>query len=437
MKYVFSGLLAAVCLSAAPTAATVYTATSATLHSVFASASSGDTIKLSGNFGQTTLANRSFASMVTIDASRARFSDTLVVRNIDYLTIQGGVFGNTTGSTSYLRAIAAFGGSNLLFNRIAFVGNDTGTGLGASGTTHVKVASSTFTHLKVGAALTSVSSSFLLNNSVTYAASDGFEIADSRNVTASGNKCSLSTPSPGAHPDCIQMWSIAGNPIQSDIIISGNTATGATQGFTSFDPANASGLRFKFLDNIVNTSYPQGVACYGCIDSVFTGNKLTTLTGALYQTAIHIVGGSGNVISGNTVGAGGGHPANHSFYSADPLDFSGDAPGDGSDTGIGADPETVVDAGPDDGSAAPDTSGDSTDGLDVLPLFEARFARDARVTGGSFDSLIDDPVPDAILADVVARGGGAVPEPASWVMLISGFALAGSALRQQRRLTAH
>ncbi len=383
MKYLFGSYMAAVLLCASPTCATIYTATAATLSKTFAEAGAGDTIKLTGNFGQTTLANRSFASMLTIDASKARFTDSLVVRNIDYLTVQGGTFGNTRGSTAYLRAIAIFGGSNLLFNRVAFVGNDTGTGLGASGVAHIKVASSTFSHLKVGASLTSVSSSFLVGNSVTYSSSDGFEIADSRNVTASNNKCSLSTPSPGAHPDCIQMWSIAGHALQSDIIISGNTATGATQGFTSFDPANASGQRYQFLNNVVNTSYPQGIACYGCIDSIFTGNILTTLQGSLYQTTINIVGGHGNVISHNSVGAGGGKPANKGFYSAVP-------PG-------------VAIAG-----------------------------SDAAVLDEGFETSAEDPIPAAILADVVPRAGGAVPEPSVWATMVAGFGLAGSALRRGR-----
>jgi hypothetical protein len=37
---------------------------------------------------------------------------------------------------------------------------------------------------------------------------------------------------------------------------------------------------------------------------------------------------------------------------------------------------------------------------------------------------------------IASVGGGAVPEPATWALMISGFGLAGSALRSRRRVTA-
>lgn len=77
---------------------------------------------------------------------------------------------------------------------------------------------------------------------------------------------------------------------------------GATQGFTSFTPSSGGGLRIFMLNNRVNLSYSQGIACYNCVDSVFSGNMLTTIPGSDHQTRINIVGGRNNIISNNSIG---------------------------------------------------------------------------------------------------------------------------------------
>jgi hypothetical protein len=45
-------------------------------------------------------------------------------------------------------------------------------------------------------------------------------------------------------------------------------------------------------------------------------------------------------------------------------------------------------------------------------------------------------IPDGAYQLVISEGGGAVPEPAAWALMISGFAGAGSALRRQRKPVA-
>lgn len=57
------------------------------------------------------------------------------------------------------------------------------------------------------------------------------------------------------------------------------------------------------IGNIVNTSFPQGIACYECYSSIFTDNVLTTLPGSSYRTSMNIVGGGHNIISNNVVTA--------------------------------------------------------------------------------------------------------------------------------------
>lgn len=288
-------------LVAASSAGAVTTyANSANFASVFARAAAGDRIVLSGKFGLVSLANRSWSTPVTIDASKASFGNSLSIKNVSGVSFIGGRYGSTTAPMRLGRAIAIYGGSDISFSAPVIQGNRAGVGLAFTGSSDISVTGARLTGLKVGLTLMSVAGGSLTGNRSLAAASDGFNIVDSRFVTATGNSCSGTVISPGAHPDCIQMWSIAGKPLMSDIRITGNTATGATQGFTLF---NNGGRRITISDNRIDTSYPQGIACYGCIDSVFRNNVLTTQRGARFRTSINIVGGRNNVVGGNSVGA--------------------------------------------------------------------------------------------------------------------------------------
>lgn len=288
-------------VTSAATAATVQ-ATSANFTSVFKSARAGDRIILSGSFAAFTLADQSWSSPVQIDATAARFTDSLTIRNVSGLAFTGGTFGSTTAAMRQGRAVVIYGGSGISFTTPTVNGNRTGVGIAFNGSRDISVINGKFSTLKVGLTLIGVTGGNLTGNKSLAAASDGMNIVDSHFVTASKNTCSGTVISVGAHPDCIQLWSLAGNPVQSDISLLDNVATGATQGFTSFDSSRGGGLRIIMRRNRVDTSYPQGIACYGCVDSIFTDNVLTTQPGAAYRTSMNIVGGSNNLIANNSIG---------------------------------------------------------------------------------------------------------------------------------------
>lgn len=282
--------------------ATVYTATEATLAATWKAVKAGDTIALSGTFGLTRLQYASFARPVTLDARGAVFTDTLVIKNVDNLNVVGGRYGSATQAMTYGKAIIVAGGSKIGFTKPTVTGNFGGQGINFDGTSGAAVNYGTFTGLWVGVAFNSVTGGWAKGNYVTKSVADGFDIDDSHNVKVSGTTCSGGSPAAGAHPDCIQLWSTAGHAVQSDITLTHNTAIGATQGFTSFSPEKGGGLRISMTYNTVNTSYPQGIACYACVDSEFLYNTLTTLPGATYMTNMNIIGGSNNTILGNTIG---------------------------------------------------------------------------------------------------------------------------------------
>jgi len=377
-------LAGALTLAAAlPANAATRTATASTWKAVFAAAKAGDTIRLSGTFGRVALQDRSFTTALTIDARGATFTDTLSLSRIDNVRVLGGTYGST--SAAMAAAVRVSGSSRILFSAPKVNGNGTSShGIDVGSSTGITIDKGIFTGLRLGVGFIAVTNGKLTGNQSIRASNDGFNVADSHNILVSRNSCSGTAITPGAHPDCVQLWSIAGNAPQSDIEISDNTATGATQGFTSFNGKDGGGIRFKFLRNRVDTSYPQGIACYECVDSQFIGNILTTQAGARWRTSMNIVGGRNNVISGNSVAAYAGLTLSAvGFGATDLLAFEADLP-------------------------------------DVV----------------RFDDPGDLSFGDGAAALAPVIGAAAVPEPATWLLAIAGFAVVGAAARRRRALAA-
>lgn len=353
---------------AVPAGAVQLHATSATLKSVFAAAKSGDNIRLTGNFGAQALQARSFTGRVTIDATRATFTDTLTIRDVTNLDFVGGRFGSTTSTYQNGGTIRVTGGSGVRFLRPTIVGDGLGKahGIGFSDTTRFTVDRGTFEGLRLAIGVGNSTRGLISNNRITKATSDGINISSSQIVTARNNHCSNTIISLGAHPDCIQLWSRIGEPIQSDIKLLDNEAHGYTQGFTSFDPGDASGLRIEISGNIVATSLPQGIACYGCFDSLVTRNTLTTLPGANHRTTIRVIGGADNIVTANSV--------------------------------------------------APYTKAPALGGRLAFDSELASDFGDFGDLGGSFD---------------IAGSAASVPEPLTWVQMLLGMGLIGAATRRR------
>jgi hypothetical protein len=369
-----------------PASAAVLRATQASIYSTFNAANAGDTIALVGAFDSLYLANRSFSRVVTLDASQAQFSGTLTLDHVNQIALSGGTF-NIATNGAYAKGVAVYGGVNVYFDNVTVNGSGNGLidqfGIAANGTRNLQVTHSKLNGLFSGIATGALTGGFLAANTFTGSTSDGIDIADSHGVTASGNKCVGGHPGPGAHPDCIQLWSVAGHALESDIIVINNSATGPTQGFTDFD----AGIRIRFSGNTVASSYIAGVACYACVDSIITNNALSTLAGSAYQTQVVIRGGSNNIISGNLVAA----------YAA-PRSAA---------ASLGA--ELAL------SDYSPPAFGDELFLPPTDPAGGSLLASSLAASGASSVSE-DDPA--------------AVPEPSSWALFITGFAAVGIARRR-------
>ncbi len=368
-------------------------ATSATLSKAFASAVGGDTIVLSGTFGWTKTKNYSYSSKVTVNASAATFTNSWSIENVSNVSVVGGTFGSATAPTRLGKAISVYGGSNLSFTNGTYLGAPGGGGVSAVNTTGLTVSNNSFKNLTVGGGFENVTGLTLSNNAVTGAKKDGFNIVGSHNVVASHNSCTANSPSPGAHPDCIQLWSIAGKKPMSDIKILDNYASGATQGFTLFTGQLGGADRVTISGNVVMSTMSQGVACYNCRNSSITNNLLVTLKAAPHWTNLNIVGGSNNIKSGNILTRTGVvspyHPALGQLgYGAGVLPVNQNA-------SKSFNANTVR-------SGTFAATGLSTNALDTRA-----FNADGTVS--------------------------AVPDAPVWITMISGFGLLGSAMRLRRR----
>lgn len=399
--------------------AAILNATSTNIVAVFASAQAGDTIKLEGSFGSLALQNRSFATRVTIDATLATVTDTLTIKNVDNLMLTGGKFGSANTAMRSGRAIAVYNGSNITIMKAIVANNGNDMGITFAGTIKPTVTAVAFSNQRLGLGVTSVSDAKISSNTFTRMTSDGINVVDSQRVLVTANKCSGSVPTLGAHPDCIQMWSIAGNPLQADLTITNNNISGATQGIASFDPSTASGMRLTVTGNTIYTSYPQGIACYGCFDSVFMNNALSTMPGSKWQTTMNIVGGSGNTIANNTIASNtvASLSAIASYLAADDSDpIVADEPNwlDVSQFSE-AIPDLLLADLAELGAAA------GTNGSGAL-------SSGARMGGARMGGL------DGIMG--LASNAGAVPEPGVWLQLLTGFGLAGLMLRRRRAAMA-
>jgi hypothetical protein len=299
-KLIFAALC--VLLGSGGASATVFpVATAADLSAAVRAAKGGDTIALNGTFGATNIKHHYWTSTVTLDATHATFTDTLGLSDLNNLTVVGGNFGSPTAPEVYGEAIYVNTVDQVAFVNPTVVGNFLTGGIGILASTNVAVTGGSFSTVHKAIGLSGVTNAVIDRNIVTGSTGDGFQAADSHNVRLTSNQCVGGTPLVGDHPDCIQLWSIAGNAPVSDIVIDNNYANGGTQGFTEFNHDQGGALRITITGNTIAGYFPQGIACYDCVDSTITGNTLISLPGAAHWVNLNIIGGSNNIVSGNTI----------------------------------------------------------------------------------------------------------------------------------------
>ena len=257
-------LFAALVLAAPAVAATV--ATPATLRQVIDTADPGAAIVLAaGTYDSFQVRDRHWSPPVTVDATAATLHG-FRLDNISGLTWHGGTFEGGDVERNGINVLVA---DHLIIDGVKF---------------------SHFTRNAIG--LGTVSDARITNNLITDSGSDGIDVALSRRIVLDHNRCTDFHPTPGAHPDCIQMWSRPEQPPTADIVISNNEAIGDVQGFTGFNHVrpdktgkivNDGGYdRITIENNLSRVSSYHGVTINECRGCIVRNNRAETLPDVLH-----------------------------------------------------------------------------------------------------------------------------------------------------------
>ncbi|UAJ10376.1 right-handed parallel beta-helix repeat-containing protein [Glacieibacterium megasporae] len=272
----------AIALSACGGHAATTTATPETAKAVIDAAKGGDTITLApGDYAPMRIDKHVWSPPLTIEASAARLAQV--------------AFNDVTG-------VVWHGGT--------FDGKDTThTGWSAGTSDHVTIDGATFRHFtRNGIIIGKVSDARITNNTITDSGSDGIDIAESRRVLIDHNECRDTLPTPGAHPDCIQLWSRPTSPPVADITITNNKASGDTQGITMFNHIRGGvddgGFdRVRVENNTIAIKEWHGIAMYSCRECVIRNNRVDTIPNGRIKAWIKSADSDGVKACGNVATA--------------------------------------------------------------------------------------------------------------------------------------
>ena len=262
----------------------------------------GDTLRITGSFAAPlALRNRDFGNM-QVDASAATFQGGLVLSNVHNLAFSGGTYGRSDLALRAWHTVRVEFSSNISLAQGLYLGNNDnrGSGLLVVKSNQVTVRDSRFSGHSTGLGVRSSTAVLITRNTITGSFADGINVVDSQRVIVSSNSCSAFTPGAGSHPDCVQLWSQLGRPLQSDIAVLNNSAIGNMQAFVSFDPRTGSGERLIFAGNYAAVTYTHGVSCTRCNDSIFIDNVLTNLPEARWGApTVRLTEGLRNLVANN------------------------------------------------------------------------------------------------------------------------------------------
>ena len=137
----------------------------------------------------------------------------------------------------------------------------------------------------------------IAGNWMTRIASDGIDVSLSRNIVIDCNACTEFRPVPGAHPDCIQLWSRPAAPPTADIVITSNSAVGHMQGISLVnhvrDGANDGGFdRVLTRGNIVLNTYGDGISAYDFRGCTVRDNDVNSLPNYWHAAQLYVSGGT-------------------------------------------------------------------------------------------------------------------------------------------------
>lgn len=110
-----------------------------------------------------------------------------------------------------------------------------------------------------------------VGNTFTRSGSDGIDVAASHRIIIDRNVCMSFAPTPGAHPDCIQLWSVKGTVPVADVTITNNTGIGNMQGISGYNALDGGFDRVTITGNFMETGFPNAIVIQNCRSCVIGG----------------------------------------------------------------------------------------------------------------------------------------------------------------------
>ena len=240
-------------------------------------AKAGTTIKLSGEQGVLTLRGQQWKPAITIDASNATFTG-IVLDGVTGVHIKGGTIVGPGGRSYGVRIVRA---KDISVDTMTITGAHRGVTIDQSQDIAIK------------------------NNQLTGLISDGVDIARSQRILIDRNTCSKFTPQlatfdadgtkhDGDHPDCIQGWSVLGQPPTSDVTVTNNRADGIMQGVFFRGTINGGFDRLVIRNNDLHVGLSNAIAVDGARGAVVRNNRVSAVIGAVHVR-------NGNQIKANII----------------------------------------------------------------------------------------------------------------------------------------
>lgn len=251
-------------------------ATPTTLPSVIADAKPGDVIKLVlGNYPLITINKRSWNPAITIDASGSKVVGVTISTSTGISWVGGDMAGTVTP-----------GGVGAGYGFLA-----------GTSSANISVTGVHFSDFRTGIVYNVVNGGKIAGNWFTRMSADGIDVALSRNIVVDRNACTEFKAGPGAHPDCIQLWSRPNVAPVADITITNNSAVGEMQGISLFNHVRGGvddgGFdRVVIRGNTVLNTYGDGISVYNCRGCTVRDNDVNSLPNYWHRAQLYVTGGS-------------------------------------------------------------------------------------------------------------------------------------------------
>jgi len=244
-------------------------------------ASPGATIVLApGDYGQISLSDLKFETPVTLVAQNVRTTG-FVLKNVAGLRINGMT---VTLDQPDAGRLAVDDSQDIQFSGLVAQGLATGQGLYFTNSSGVRVEKSSFSGFRNGVVLSGCHDAVIEGATFRRLGADGVTSAGASRLLIKDNDFADFAPTPGSHPDAVQLFTRNATASAEDITIVGNRirrgSGGIMQGIFITDQTGALPYRRVVIrDNVIEGSMYNGIAVAHAEDVEVSGNTVQPYEG--------------------------------------------------------------------------------------------------------------------------------------------------------------